>query len=188
MITQERLKQLLEYNPSTGEFVRLVDRSHNARAGSIAGTLSRGSPRDGGGYLQTHIDGKVYLNHRLAFLYMTGEIPAVVDHINHVRHDNRWCNLRALPDHVGNDKNVSLKPNNKSGISGVYWDKRRRSWAAEIVVSRKKHFLGRFALLEDAAVARKNAESAFGFHENHGKPTSVVMSLRIERREMEAAE
>lgn len=50
------------------------------------------------------------------------------------------------------------KKNNKSGVTGVYWDKRRRKWAASIKVKRKSHHLGYFDSLEDAAEARRQGE------------------------------
>ena len=50
------------------------------------------------GYLTARYKKKVYFQHRLAFLFMTGEDPAdmQVDHINRVKHDNRWQNLRLV--------------------------------------------------------------------------------------------
>ena len=51
---------------------------------------------------------------------MKGYEPEQVDHINRVRHDNRWINLREA-DQSRNRKNSKLNHNNKSGIKGVFW-------------------------------------------------------------------
>lgn len=47
---------------------------------------------------------------------------------------------------------------NKSGIIGVYWDKSRGKWKADIKFKSKKYNLGRFEFIEDAIEARKEAE------------------------------
>lgn len=88
MITQQRLKELFEYTPDTGLFIRKI-RVGNQIAGNIAGSLKKD------GYVYIKIDSKPYKAHRLAFLYMEGYMPEEVDHINRDCSDNRWCNLRA---------------------------------------------------------------------------------------------
>src|SRR5215813_12141516 len=103
MLTHERLKELLSYDPKTGLFI------WNSR-GAVAGTT------DQEGYIQIHLDGKKYRAHRLAYLYMTGEMPTqILDHINRVRSDNRWGNLRPVTDRF-NYYNCSDYSNNKSGV------------------------------------------------------------------------
>ena len=96
VITQDRLKELLHYEPLTGIFTRLVKTNRNVRVGEVAGTVRKT------GYKQLHLDGKVYRAHRLAFLYMTGDIPDVIDHINRLRDDNSWDNLRAASSYINN--------------------------------------------------------------------------------------
>lgn len=88
-LTQERLVYLVDYNPATGEFKRLVSFRYAGReAGAAIGQPDRE------GYLHAKIDGKAYVLHRLAWLYMTGEWPAgEIHHINHNPGDNSWQNL-----------------------------------------------------------------------------------------------
>lgn len=50
---------------------------------------------------------------------------------------------------------------NTSGVRGIWWDKRRSLWVAEIKYDGKKHFLGRFAEKEDAILARHKAEEQY---------------------------
>jgi len=120
------------------------------------------------GYIVFHVRDKNYRAHRLAFLYMTGKFPEnQVDHINHVKNDNKWSNLR-LVDNQENHKNAKLSKNNASGFNGVYWSKRRSRWGARIKVHGKGMCLGLFKEIEDAINARQLANVKYGFHENHG--------------------
>ncbi|EDD9119389.1 HNH endonuclease [Salmonella enterica subsp. enterica serovar Infantis] len=91
-----------------------------------------------------------------------------IDHINHIRTDNRIVNLRKASN-TENSRNASIGVNNTSGALGVWFEKRRKAWVAEIKVDRKKIHIGRFEKFSDAVAARKAAEVKHGFHENHGK-------------------
>jgi hypothetical protein len=87
----EVAEKLLAYDPETGDFLWRKSRSRVARAGDIAGS------EDGQGYVVIMVNQRHYQAHRLAFLFMTGKWPVgVIDHINTIRNDNRWCNLREL--------------------------------------------------------------------------------------------
>jgi hypothetical protein len=87
-LTVERLRELLTYDPETGELRWRVTRRRAAK-GSLAGTLNRN------GYRNIEVEQRCYKAHRLAWLYVTGEWPKeTIDHINCKRDDNRWANLR----------------------------------------------------------------------------------------------
>jgi hypothetical protein len=126
-LTQERLRKLFDYNPTTGQFKRLVTVSGLAKAGMIAGTKTYD------GYLQIGIDGKAYKAHRLAFLYMVGRFPRdQVDHKNGVRNDNSWANLRecsVFENHQNRKKSPSYKTSNHIGV-GLH--KQSGGWLAHI--------------------------------------------------------
>ena len=88
-LTAARLRELLQYDPETGVFTRLVKTSNGIKVGDVAGTA------DARGYILIRVDGWLHLAHRLAWLHMTCEWPkGMIDHINGVRDDNRWSNLR----------------------------------------------------------------------------------------------
>ncbi len=75
-----------------------------------------------------------------------------VDHINHDTFDNRRENLRVC-GHAENISNRSgANKNSKSGIRGVFWNKRTKRWHADIRVAGEKKYLGVFASA-DAGVA-----------------------------------
>jgi hypothetical protein len=54
-------------------------------------------------------------------------------------------------------------------VVGVSYSKRYKCWEAYITVDYKRIHLGRFKNIEDAILARKEAEVAYKFHKNHGR-------------------
>lgn len=162
MITQAELKRVLHYNPETGIFIWNISSTNRVRAGCTAGCVSFG-------YILIAVEGERYQAHRLAWLYTYGEWPKdEVDHINHVKTDNRIVNLREV-NHKDNLKNQALYKNNKSDVCGVYRNKQRDKWQAGIRVNGKHIHLGLFTDKRSAATARKEAENKYGFHPNHGR-------------------
>ena len=149
MLTQKRLKEVLDYSPSTGEF-KWLKSGRRGWAGKTAGGYSRG-------YRVIRVDDTLYFAHHLAWLYMYGVIPDMIDHINRVKDDNRIANLR-LSDKRLNSYNRGLQTNNTSGITGVSWSKNMSKWEAYIWKKQKKIKLGYFADFEDAVAARAEAE------------------------------
>jgi hypothetical protein len=144
VLTQERLIELLHYDPDTGLFTRLRTRG-SSKAGAIAGGISKG-PRDG--YLRIKVDGKRYKAHRLAFLYMTGKWPnGLVDHKDTNKLNNSWKNLRESTNGQ-NKANGRTYKNNKLGIKGV--SLRGRKYHARIYHSGKLTTLGTFETAEKA--------------------------------------
>ena len=150
MLTAARLRELLSYDPDTGVFRWRVSRPGTRGIGSIAGAS------DGQGYHQIGIDGRIYRDHRLAWLYMTGEWPADdVDHINRDRGDCRFANLREAT-RSQNNANAKRPSDNTSGYKGVSFDKRRGRWHAYISHGGRRKNLGMF----DTAVAAYEARLA----------------------------
>lgn len=157
-IDQEGLKKIIHYDPETGNFSWLAY-GKGKRESLAAGCLS---PI---GYVHIGINRKLYLAHRLAFLWMDGSIPdEQVDHINGVRNDNRWSNLRRASQSE-NARNTKLHSTNSSGAIGVSWDGRRSAWRVRIGVQ----WIGYYRKFEDAVDARKEAEKANNYHQNHGR-------------------
>jgi hypothetical protein len=110
MLTAERLRELLDYDPETGIMTWQVDH-RNAPAGSIAGTTTWER------YVRIWINGRSYVRSRLAWLYTHGHWPAYqVDHINRNAGDDRLCNLREATQ---SQNTANRAPWGRSGIKGV---------------------------------------------------------------------
>ena len=175
MLTQKLLKELLHYDPNTGIFTwRVRDRRHfksdRDRKIWVANNAGKKAGNKGAqGYLRVCIFKKSYKSHRLAFLYMTGSFPPEqTDHINGIRSDNRWVNLRPV-DSAENQKNTKRRVDNISGVTGVSWAKRDDKWQAWINSGGTRKHFGYFTDKFEAICARKSAERRYGFHINHGR-------------------
>jgi hypothetical protein len=153
-ITNERLHELLNYDPETGVFTRKVRTANCIHIGDVAG-YKRPS-----GYISIWIDGRSHLAHRLAWQYAYGyDTEWEIDHINRIRHDNRIANLREA-SHSCNAHNSSMRADNTSGVPGVCWNKQKGKWQAEAKINGKHHHLGLHDDLIAAAKARLAHERA----------------------------
>jgi len=145
-LTQERLKELLHYDPETGVFTWLVN-----RGSAKAGMPTSGTNRPG--YVRVRVDGELYYAHRLAFLYMTGSFPDKglhTDHINRDRSDNRWENLRCVT------RSINF---HNSGAAGCSFHKAANKWQAAIMVNKERTYLGLFDTKEEAVAAYRQAKT-----------------------------
>lgn len=137
-----RLREVLNYDPGTGAFEWRIDNGGSA-AGEPAGRVRAD------GYVAIWIDGKPYRGHRLAWLYMHGEWPAKqIDHINGMRSDNRFSNLRDVSQQTNIQNKRIANRNNKANLLGVSFHAGR--WEAFISHNRKSVYLGRFSTPEQA--------------------------------------
>jgi hypothetical protein len=154
-MNQERLKELLNYDPDTGDFFWKVNKSGHAKIGQKCSGKDIST-----GYLKIGIDRKRYFAHRLVWLYVYGKFPDNdLDHINRVRTDNRLCNLR--------DATRAENLQNKSNVKGVYWHKRAKKWSAQIKLNKKHYYLGLHGSFEEARQAYIAAALQLHTHTTH---------------------
>lgn len=144
--TQERLKELLRYEPATGKFYWRKTLG-SRKAGSPAGTLTNR------GYIHITVNGCKYVAHRLAWMYTYGEDPIdlVVDHVNHNKTDNSINNLQLL-SHQANVQKQVTQHSCSSKYRGVDWYKASGKWRAQIRVNGKRQHLGYYEREYDAAM------------------------------------
>jgi hypothetical protein len=142
MLTQQRLKEVLRYDPATGEWTWINPNSNRVKAGDAAGTYTHG-------YRKITVDGKRYYAHRLAWLYMTGSWPGeCIDHRDVAPAKNAWTNIREATRQQ-NQANKPRQINNTSGYKGVSKYKRGK-WRAVIHVSGKQLYLGEYDTPQEA--------------------------------------
>jgi len=161
MVTQERLRELFDYDPETGLLTSIAG-NNRVKVGGPVGSNTKD------GYLATSIDCKTYMVHRLIWIYVHGDWPDQIDHINHDRKDNRMCNLRSVSS-KDNNKNRLMTSKNNSGTVGVSWIYETQKWRATIMIDGKNVALGSFKDEQDAINARIKANREYRFHENHGR-------------------
>lgn len=137
ILTQARLKSVLDYDPLTGVFTRLKSSTRPDRIGKPAGGVSPS------GYHRISVLGGYYQTHQLVWMWVYGRWPdGELDHKDRNRANNRLSNLvdgtKAMNQH-----NRGVQTNNCSGYRGVSWCNRTCKWVAQIRVNKKTHFLGR---------------------------------------------
>ena len=144
-LTQERLKEILQYDPETGIFTWLRPSKYRGRdyVGGVAGSITKH------GYLSVMLGGVSDPSHRLAWLYEFGAWPCGdIDHKNGNTTDNRIANLRDVSTSTNCENRRGPTKFNKSGFLGV--SPHRGRWKAGIRVKGAYHYLG---LFDDPLVA-----------------------------------
>ena len=145
------LIQLLNYNKETGDLTwNSTRQGPYAKKGAVAGGLN-----DDGYKVISH-KRQLFLTHRLIWFMVHGEIPDTIDHKNHIKTDNRLCNLRAATQSE-NSKNRSSRRGSTSKFLGVNWNAARKKWRSSIKISGKQIHLGSFDCEKSAARAYDKA-------------------------------
>ena len=149
MLTQEYLKTRVSYCPETGLFHwKASGFKRKEDATRLGGCVC--SCTNTAGYVVIRLDGKLYLAHRLAFLYMEGKMPEFVDHDDRVRTNNIWSNLKAAT-RESNNRNVTASSN--TGHVNITWVEKKKHFVVTIKWgSEKKNKT--FRTLEDAILWR----------------------------------
>ena len=144
-LTADYLRHSLHYDPLTGiwTWMNPLPRS-KMRRGDVAGRITQEGRR------QIRIAGHFFYASRLAFLYMTGEWPKdQIDHINRVRDDDRWENLR--------EANQSQNSYNRTWAEESGDLRGIRRCGKQFAVSIGNEYLGLFPTLDEAIVIRDKA-------------------------------
>jgi hypothetical protein len=165
LITPELVREFLDYDPSSGDFIykfRSADSFTDFHQSSERKAKSYNTRYGGKTPYYSFVDGYAYISlqnqkckaHRLAWMHVYGDIPQgiEIDHINGNKSDNRISNLR-LATRSENCRNSKLSPLNTSGSKGVSWNKARNKWTAQIKINGRQKHLGVFKNVEDAKSA-----------------------------------
>lgn len=169
-LSLKRLKELLFYDPATGKFTWISPTKNGDRTGKEAGYINNL------GYVRIGIDCGHYGAHRLAWMYMHGEIPEMdIDHINGKTADNRIENLR-LVTHQQNMCNRKKRSDNASGYPGVYFNKSANKWHASIRFEGKRIHLGYFKSAKEAH--EKYVEASKKYHSKYARTNQQLVVNR----------
>ena len=164
-VDQHLLKELFDYDQTSGKLVWKRPLSKRIKKGDFAGSIhSRG-------YTHVGIFGKTYKAHRLIWLYMTGSWPTLdIDHIDGNRSNNAWKNLRQCTRDRNCQNQVAKNP--KSGFKGVV--QRGNSFMVRIRTKGKYHHVGSYPSAEEAAQAYDAASLKY-----HGQFAKTNKSLGL---------
>lgn len=156
-ISLEFIRGHFAYDPLTGKLTRTKTYAPGQFVGQELGGLTSL------GYVKATVCGAQCQMHRLIRFYVLGEWPSgEVDHVNRDRADNRWSNLRDST-RVSNGINRPLHASNKSGYTGVTFDKGTNKWRATGRVNGKNVYLGLYLTPEEAAkVAAHSRKQEYG--------------------------
>jgi len=158
MITSKEVQDNFDYDELIGH---LIWKNQKIRT-DLNGVKAGKNRKDG--YLDIQFKGKMYLAHRLIWLWHGNDLPEFLDHVDCDRGNSKIENLRAA-SRAQNMSNVSIYCNNKSGVKGVIWSKQHNMWRARIGVNGKKVEVGLFKILSEASnalnIARINLHKEF---------------------------
>ena len=146
-LTADRLRCAVNYDSETGLFW-WKERKGGRKVSKPIGCLHLG-------YVNIQIDNKRYRAHRLAWLYMTGDWPLdQIDHINGIKNDNRWSNLRQADFTINKENLRKAQKNNRYGYLGVGLmpsiPYRKKPWVARIGVGNKNKTIGYYSTPQEA--------------------------------------
>jgi len=94
------------------------------------------------GYVITKINNKTLRMQNLIMDFNSSHLQ-MVDHKDRDTLNNQKDNLR-YSTQSQNQQNRGKPSNNSSGFKGVYWNKKKKRWVAEIRINQKKIYLGQF--------------------------------------------
>ena len=157
------IRDIYTYNPETGILSLRKDRGSRRiwKKGTEVGFIHENMKKNkANSYLRTTFRYSTVYVHRLIYVWMTGEQPEVIDHIDGNGLNNKWDNLRSVSN-MENCHNQRVYSSNSSGHSGVTCRKENGRWRARIMHKDKSINLGTFENKEDAIEARKNAEQKY---------------------------
>ena len=175
-ITPELLRQLLRYEPDTGNLFWLPrPREMFTSDGQCKSWNTRFSGKEAftyvcqRGYKQGAIFDRLQKAHRVAWMIERGEIPGglIIDHVNGIGFDNRISNLR-LATQAQNLCNKRVQSNSATGVKGVSLHALTQRWIATINFKGRQKYLGLFDSVADAEAAYLAAadehQGQFAYH------------------------
>jgi hypothetical protein len=121
------------------------------------------------GYLTGSLMGRKYLAHRIIWAMQTGSWPEEqIDHINGVRDDNRWENLRAVSCTI-NNRNQRRNKVGKSCVAGVRFCRHSGRWVVQVRAGDGRRICRSSKSMEEAIEMHESIKKGLGYTEDHGR-------------------
>jgi DUF971 family protein len=161
----EYLNECLSYDPDSGVLQWKFRPSHHFKEDRMFKSqnsrhaYSAISTKNHYGYFVLSINGTKYFAHRIIYKMMSGKEPSnFIDHIDNVKSNNKWDNLR-VATHSQNEQNRPVDKDNVSGYKGVTFHKKKKCkrYSARIAIDGTSHYLGIYTTPEEAHEAYKYA-------------------------------
>ena len=158
---QEELHRLLRYDQTTGQlfwrarkpemFAATPNRSteHACAQWNSRFAAKEALTKTNVGYRCGRLNYQYVLAHRVIWKMMTGAEAEEIDHIDGNRSNNSWSNLRSVSASI-NRRNAARRSDNKSGVTGVWWNAQKQKWQAAISLGGKQKHVGFFDTIEEA--------------------------------------
>lgn len=164
-LSRDKVSRILGYDDVSGELYWKVNRTSNARAGSVAGYITDG-------YRRVKINGVLFSVHRVIWLLVHGVWPTdQIDHIDGNPLNNAIENLREVTNQE-NNRNRGLSRRNKSGFMGVVYARKTGKWWGHIKVDGRTILSPGYRRMESAIAWRRRMNRKYQFHQNHGRSTA----------------
>jgi hypothetical protein len=184
---QDLLLRLLRYDPEAGKLYwrpRPIEMFKDGKLHSRSHAWRKWNTRYAGkeaftalveGYRYGAVHHRQYRACRIIFKMLHGYDPPYVGHKNGDRLDDRADNLASVTAYEM-QVTKAMQSNNKSGVVGVYWDRHRKKWVAQLRHKRQTIHLGRHIRIEDAVAARREGEREYGRNNYVRKPRRETIS------------
>jgi hypothetical protein len=150
------LNELFEYNPVSGIVIWKTSRCNKIKVGNTV------SHRGCGGYIQVRIEGRLWMLHRIIWKIQTGNWPTgFIDHINGIRDDNSWSNLRDVTPFVNGQNRKGPDKDSTTGYLGVCFCKQSKKFKAQMTVNKIRVLNKLFDTPEEASNAYQQAKEKY---------------------------
>lgn len=170
-ITQAELKDQFDYDAENGILIRKFRNGYPYNKPC-------GHKPDCKGYGQVKVNGKIYLVHRLIWLWVYGKFPSMgIDHIDGNRMNNRIENLRDV-DSKTNNHNQKILRTNTSGFPRVQWIDAQEKYRVKISLDGRSIHIGVYDKFSDAILASKLAK--IQYHPSSQEAKQYADELGIE--------
>lgn len=164
----------------TGEIVRALIDTEDLEKVKFVSTWS---PHIQYGGKKIYVDGRPYGQKkpvRMHRVIMNPSAEMVIDHINGNSLDNRKSNLRIVTQAENTHNLVNLKSHNKTGVTGVSFNKKNGKWLVQLTVNKVRVFYKLYTDFEEAKDASKLVRAKYMPHSLEARDNEIDKNAQID--------